>query len=185
MSTLLPSLAVYEGLDGEPLLPVVQPLYAEIYAEPPYCEGPKEVQDFAAGWPDRVKLPGFRLVIAHTDGEPIGFSFGHRLPSDTDWWDGLLDPVPKETMQEHDGRTFAVIELAVRQPYRARGLGRLLHHTLLSGRPEQRVTLLARPEAGQAQAAYRSWGYRVIGRLRPAPDAPVYLALARDLPFPA
>lgn len=166
------------------LLRVVRPIYAEVYAEPPYCEGAAEVDDFAAGWSNRVAKPGFRLVLAHAGHEPIGFAFGFRLRLDTGWWDGLLDPVPADQTREHDGRTFVVIELAVRASYRRQGVGGALHRALLAHRIEERVTLLVRPEAQQAQAAYASWGYQPLGRLRPAPNAPVYVAMVRDLPVP-
>lgn len=170
--------------DGE-LLRVVRPIYAEVYAEPPYCEGPAEVDDFAADWSNRVSQPGFRLVLAHASHEAIGFAFGFRLSPDTDWWDGLLDPLPAGQTREHDGRTFVIIELAARASYRRQGVGRALHRALLADRLEERVTLLARPEARPAQAAYASWGYRPLGRLRPALNAPVYIAMVRDLHVPA
>lgn len=163
------------------LLNVIEPLYAEIYAEPPYREGPADVADFARQWPDRTRQPGFRLTVAHADGQPAGFAFGHRLRPDTDWWHGLLDPLPAHLTDEHDGRTFAVIEIAVRAPVRRRHIGAALHTALLAGRDEQRVTLLCRPEARPARAAYTAWGYHPLGRLRPRPDAPVYLAMIRDL----
>jgi len=148
------SVCVHEQDPSGELLQVVRPLYAEIYAEPPYLEGPDEVADFAAGWTGCCQQPGFRLVVADADGEPVGFSFGHRLGPETDWWDGLLDPVPAQVTQEWERRTFAVIELAVRARHRRRGIGRILHQALLAGRDEQRVTLLSRPEAAAAQAAY-------------------------------
>lgn len=37
-------------------LGVIRDLYAEVYAEPPYGEGPADVTEFAAGWPQRITL---------------------------------------------------------------------------------------------------------------------------------
>ncbi|HCT75901.1 MAG TPA: hypothetical protein DGT23_04780 [Micromonosporaceae bacterium] len=112
-----------------------------------------------------------------------GSPSAHQLTAGTHWWDGLLDPVPDGTTQETPGRTFVVIEVAVRSAHRRRGVGKALHNDLLSGRDEQRVTLLCRPEATAARAAYAAWGYQDLGWLQPFPDAPIYIAMVRDLPL--
>lgn len=66
----------------------VRDLYAEIYAEPPYHEGPAEVRDFASGWHRTIDQRNFRLVIARRAGEPMGFAFGVQLRTRTKWWAG-------------------------------------------------------------------------------------------------
>ncbi|WP_322778275.1 GNAT family N-acetyltransferase [Frankia sp. Cas4] len=171
------------GQDPGRLRELIEPVYAEVYAEAPYCEGPDDVAEFAAGWPRRVGAPGFRAVIATVDDRPVGMTFGHPLAAETGWWEGLVERAPDEVTAEDGHRSFAVIELAVLASHRRRGLGRALHDGLLAGRDEQRVVLLVRPEpdAAPARAAYASWGYRTIGQLRPWEDAPVYLALVRVL----
>ncbi|MGH8906949.1 MAG: GNAT family N-acetyltransferase [Egibacteraceae bacterium] len=179
------SITSHQADPARALLQIVRPLYAEIYAEPPYCEGATEVDDVVSGWPATVDQPGFRLTLAHVDDEPAGFAFGFRLHPDTDWWRGLLDPLPAEEVREDGQRTFVVIELAVRTPYRRQGIGRALHETLLAHRPEKRVALLVRPEADPANAAYAVWGYRPLGRLRPFENAPLYVAMTRRLPLAA
>lgn len=169
----------YDGAEACPLLPDVEPVYAEVYAEPPYLEGPSDVADFVAGWPRRCSYPGFRLVVARDQDTPEGFTFGHPLPDGTGWWSGLLDPAGDGVTAEWPGRTFAIIELAVRATARRSGVARDLVAHLLEGRTEERVTLLVRPEAEAepARAAYRSWGYEVVGQLRPYEGAPVYDAM--------
>jgi len=165
------------------LIDRIASVYGEVYQEPPYLEGPDDVAAFVEDWPRRVTQPGFRLVTAAADDEIVGFAFGHQLPTETKWWKGAVTPLPEELTLEHAGRTFAIIELAVRRPYRRMGIGRALHSALLSDRPEERVTLLARPEAVPAQRAYASWGYRVVGQVQPWQDAPIYDALIRQLTF--
>lgn len=167
------------------LFKVVLPLYAEVYAESPYNEGPVEIDDFIERWNSQIRTPGFRLVLAHLDRSIAGFSFGFPLAADTNWWNGQLDPVNKEITQEYPGRTFAIIELAVSAQYRRRGIGHNLHATLLQQRPEQRVTLLSRADAIPAQAAYSTWGYQTVGRVQPGNDAPIYIAMIRALPLDA
>jgi ribosomal protein S18 acetylase RimI-like enzyme len=163
----------------------VRDLYAEIYAEPPYHEGPAEVEDFASGWHRTIDQHNFRLVIARRASEPIGFAFGFSLGARTTWWDGALTSLSDEITTEYPGRTFAIIELAVRRPYRHQGVGRQLHTYLTAGLSEERITLLVRPEAPAPQRAYRSWGYRPVGRIQPFSAAPVYDVMIKQLVSPA
>lgn len=166
-------------------LDVVSELYAEVYAEAPYYEGSADVEDFRSGWPRRVDQPNFRLVIAHRMGEPVGFGFGHELRVQTRWWDGALAALPDKITTEWLGRTFAIIELAVRRPYRRRGVARQLHTHLTAGLSEERMTLLVRPDAPAPQRAYLSWGYQQVGQIQPFPDGPVYDAMIKSLVHPA
>lgn len=175
----------YEGESALVHLDDVLRVYGQVYAEPPYLEGAEDRDFFATDWPRRVAQPGFRLVTAASGPTVVGFAFGHRLTEQTRWWSGAVEPLPRSLTKESDGRTFAVIELAVAAPWRRRGLARDLHTRLLAERGEQRVTLLVRPEASPAQRAYAAWGYRRVGRIRPGTGAPVYDAMLRDLPFGA
>jgi GNAT superfamily N-acetyltransferase len=159
----------------------IKHIYASAYAETPYNEGPQDVTNFCLGWPGRVAQPSFRLVVAHLRGEPIGFSFGHQLTVNTRWWNGLLDRVDEDVIKEHEGRTFAVIELAVLRELRGHGIGRELHLHLLAGLTEERATLLVRPDAVAARSAYLAWEYRPIGRLQPFADGPIYDAMVKEL----
>jgi ribosomal protein S18 acetylase RimI-like enzyme len=163
----------------------VSDLYAEVYAEPPYNEGPAEVEDFASGWHRTIDQPNFRLVIARRADEPIAFTFGVQLRVRTKWWKGALTPLPDDVSTEFPGRTFAIIELAVRRPHRRRGVGRKLHTHLTADLAEERITLLVRPEAPAAQQTYLSWGYRTVGQIQPFPGAPIYNAMIKQLAHPA
>ena len=163
----------------------VRDLYAEIYAEPPYNEGPDEADDFAFGWHRTIDQRNFRLVIARRADEPIGFAFGVQLRARTKWWTGALSSLPDDITTEYTGRTFAIIEMAVRRPYRRQGVGRQLHTHLIAGLSEERIALLVRPEASAPQHAYLSWGYRAVGQIQPFPGAPAYNAMIKQLVFPA
>jgi ribosomal protein S18 acetylase RimI-like enzyme len=175
------TLTIYGADTSVDMLSTVGELYAEIYAEPPYDEGPAEVEHFTSGWSQQIDQTNFRLVVARRADEPIGFAFGYQLRVQTQWWDGALTPLPDEITTEHSGRTFAIIEIAVRRPYRQRGVGRLLHTHLTAGLSEGRITLAVRPDAPTPQRAYRSWGYRSVGQIQPFPGGPVYDALIRSL----
>lgn len=175
------SLTVHGADTGLDQLGAVRELYAEIYAEAPYGEGPADVADFAADWPRRVTSPNFRLVLARRADEIIGFAFGVQLEAGTGWWDGALTPLPEDITAEYPGRTFAIIEIAVRPRYRQRGVARRMHAKLIDGLTEERVTLLVRPDAPAPWHAYQSWGYRPVGQIQPFPGGPVYDAMIKPL----
>ncbi|MGK5529836.1 GNAT family N-acetyltransferase [Streptomyces sp. URMC 129] len=171
------------GGDGAgELLDAFLPAYTEVYAEPPYREGPQDVAEFVAGYPHQVGRPGFRLVFAESGREVVGFSFGYRLAPDTAWWDGSLEPLPGDFTRETGHRTFAVIELAVRARWRRRGVAARLHGELVRGLAVERLTLTVRPEpeAAPARAAYAAWNYHKVGRSRPWDGAPLYDLMVRD-----
>ena len=176
------TIRTFDALRSAAELDTVAKLYEEIYAEPPYNEGPDEAAEFVDSWPSYLSQGAFRLVIAYTNDEPIGFAFGFQLPADTHWWsnDRFLDSLDDGISLEYEGRTFVIIELAVQLPRRGLGIGGALHAALLADRPEERVTLTVRPEAENVLKMYESWGYTQVGRMRPAPGKPTYVAMMRD-----
>jgi ribosomal protein S18 acetylase RimI-like enzyme len=131
--------------------------------------------------PRRAAQPAFQLVVATTDGKPVGFAFGHQLTADAKWWQGATTPLPDSIVREYAGHTFAIIELAVAAEYRRRGIAKALHDALLVDANEERATLLVRPEAVPARTAYERWGYARVGAIRPWPEAPLYDAMVLNL----
>jgi predicted GNAT family acetyltransferase len=65
--------------------------------------------------------------------------------------------------------------------WRGRGYSHTLHDELLANRPEQRATLLVRPDNEPARSAYLRWGWTLIGTIQPFPDSPVFDALTRPI----
>lgn len=132
----------------------LESVYAEVYAEPPYEEGPEMAADFSARLDKERRQPGFAMVLAEsTDGSLVGFAYGLTFGPDQ-WWRFAGDEPP-----ETRGRPkFAVMELAVRSAWRGRRIGSALMSTLLADRPEPYATLCANPLA-KARAIYESWGW--------------------------
>jgi ribosomal protein S18 acetylase RimI-like enzyme len=124
--------------------------------------------------------PGFALVTAR-DAALAGYVFGYPLPPEATWWNGLLDPTAEGFTTENGTRTFALCELQVRADHRGQGLATRLHDELVSGTCCRRTTVLVRPE-NPAGSIYRGWGYEPVGRLKPFPGSPTYLALVRASP---
>lgn len=169
----------YRGDESSAAFAAARSIYSEAYAEAPYHEGPADFSDFAKSLSHRAKAPSFRVVVATVRGEAIGFALGHQLSPGTRWWDGALAPLPTDLTQEWPGRTFAVIELAVRAPWRRRGYAAQLHAHLTAGLEEERLTLLVRPDAEPAHRAYTSWGYHQVGQIQPFDGGPIYDAMLR------
>ncbi|MFM9609434.1 N-acetyltransferase [Streptomyces sp. V2] len=173
----------YDALDADAKLAAFLPAYTEIYQEPPYCEGPDDVAEFAKHYHVQTRRPGMRLILAREEEEVVGFTYGYHLAPDTRWWENLQDAYLSPEFTHEDGRrTFVVIELAVRGPWRRRGIATALHRRLLRGLDAERVTLTVRPEpeAAPARSAYEAWGYRKAGVSRPFEGSPLYDCMVRE-----
>jgi ribosomal protein S18 acetylase RimI-like enzyme len=160
----------------------LQVLHAEVYADPPYGR-----TDDAAVFADRFRVqrrqPGFVLAEARHGGYLVGYASGMPLRPSTSWWRELTTPLPAEVTTEHPGRTFALVELLVRAPWRRQGIAQTLHDLILANRPEERATLTVMPTATPAQNAFQKWGWRKVARTRdPRPDSPVSDVLVTTLP---
>ena len=156
-------------------------LHAEVYAEQPYGQG----DDGAFGRRFRVlrRQPGFVLAEARHGGYLVGYALGMPLRPSTSWWRHLTTPLPDEVTTEHPGRTFALVELAVRASWRRQGIAATLHDLILEDRPEERATLTVLPTATPAQQAFRKWGWRRVARTRDTePGSPVADVLLTPLP---
>lgn len=161
---------------------VIVPLYEASHADVisnPFYSGER----FAERVRNYIKAPGFEIVIAYIDNEPVGQAFGYTLPATSKWWGGLTTPVPKGFDVETGERTFAFNELMVVPAWRSRGVAHALHDELLAGRGQERATLLVREDNDSAQTAYQRWGWQKIGKLRPYPDAPHFDAMVLSLPL--
>lgn len=157
-------------------------VYAEVYADrlgDPFFSLPR-YRERLEGYAAR---DGFTLVTGELDGELIGYALGYTLPAGSRWWNGLRDHVHPELLVEDGRRTYALTEVMVRADWRRRGHARALHDALLSGRREERATLLVLPGNVPARTAYLAWGWHKLGKLQPFDDAPVYDAMVRQLPL--
>ena len=157
-------------------------LHAEVYADPPYRQASDE--EYPRRFAVQRRQPGFVLAEARNGGYLVGYAAGMPLRPSTSWWRELTSPLPDEVTAEHPGRTFALVDLLVRAPWRRQGIGRDLHDLILDGRPEERATLVVLPAAAAAQHAFRAWGWHKVGRTRSEPDpgAPVADVLVTALP---
>ncbi|WP_434599475.1 GNAT family N-acetyltransferase [Streptomyces sp. A5-4] len=136
-------------------------------SQPPYNEADDDVTAAFERFRFQTRRPTFRGAVARTeDDEPVGMASGFSVESDTGWWGELTGPVPDDMRREDGQRTFGLMELAVRGPWRGQGVARPLHETLLDGIGAEWVLLNVHRDSTAASAAYRACGYRKIGEAR-------------------
>ncbi len=156
-------------------------VYTEVYAHE-IADNPVffDVDQFWERLTAYASRAGFSLVVGRVDGELIGYALGYRLPEGARWWRGYRGDLPADQLVEDGRRTFAICEIMVRPTWRRRGYAHALHDELLADRPESRATLLVEPDNAPAHAAYRSWGWREVGHVKPSfPDSPLYISMMR------
>jgi GNAT superfamily N-acetyltransferase len=173
-------LARHDATEARLLMDNLVCVYAEIYAhkaDDPFFT----VDRFTARLIAHSSRPGYELITAWDGGTLVGYAYGVPLSSDTHWWDGLEDPLPADMLRETGRRTFALNEIMVRAGWRRRGIAAMLHDELMSGRTEDRATLLVESANAPAHNAYTAWGWRRLGRLKPFPDSPLYDAMILEL----
>lgn len=110
------------------------------------------------------RQPGFALGAARHGEFLVGYAYGAPLRQSTSWWRDLTTPLPEDLTEEYPGRTFALLDLAVRAAWRRQGIGRDLHDLIMTGRREERATAIVPSEAAPARQAFRSWGWDKAAR---------------------
>lgn len=171
--------ASYELLDGSGArkhLEQLVELYGEVYAEPPYLEGPEHVASFRRHITRAVDLPGFALALAANDYTLIGAAYGFTLPAGQ-WMEPSTEEPPADI---RDVPKFNIAEWMVRAPFRGAGIGRRLLDMLLADRSEPWAVLANNP-AAPARRVYERWGWKVSGRIEPRTMPPMDV-LALPLP---
>lgn len=145
------------------LLDAICQLYDTVFSQPPFRWTDDESEHHRQSLARLMKNPTFGLMTAETADELVGFAYGVALGPDTLWWSSMAEPLPNELTAEWNGRTFAVIDLAVREDYRKRGIGRALLDTLLDNRQEERATLTVQPVATDTKEFYAHLGWQRLG----------------------
>ncbi|WP_369384128.1 GNAT family N-acetyltransferase [Streptomyces sp. cg36] len=175
----------YDHHQAAGLRPLLIDLYAEIYQQAAETDPFATVDRFAQGLDGWSSRPGWTCTVGYDhayDMQPVGYAYGAPLPENARWWGGLLTPVDPAVTEESGQRTYALSELMVRPPWRKTGAARQLHDALLTHRPEERATLLVDQNHPKVRALYESWGWTVLGDLRPRiENAPLFHAMLLPL----
>ncbi|GIG57159.1 hypothetical protein Lfu02_15310 [Longispora fulva] len=125
--------------------------------------------------------PGFALVVASLDGEPVGFAFGCTRPADraAGLWEQVSASEADIEIPASPQPVFVFNELAVRPTAQRHGVGRALHDELLRDRPELIATLTVRPN-NPARGFYGHWGWAKVAEVVNT-GFPVFEQLVLDL----
>lgn len=169
---------VRAGATAAPLFPDLVDLYALVYAEPPYCEGPEQVAGFSDGLTEEATRAGFTLVTAHDGDILIGAAYGWTMPAGK-WWTRADSDPPAEL---RTASKLAVMEWIVHPHRRGEGIGAELMRRLLADRPERYATLASNPQAA-ARRMYERAGWEQVGRSAMPDGTPMDLLLLA-LPAP-
>jgi hypothetical protein len=137
-------------------------LYAEVYAEPPYDEGPQHTARFVDQFHQHVQQDGFSFASAVEDGHLVGAAYGYTMANGA--WVGSATSEPPDHIRT--GPKFVIKEWIVRRSHRGEGLGIRLLDLVLTGRSEPYAILSANPDA-PARAIYERLGWRHCGFSQP------------------
>jgi GNAT superfamily N-acetyltransferase len=163
--------------------PVLLDVFAEVYADrqgDPFFS----VERFDQRLTGHAGRNSWEAVIGYDKGAPVGYAYAAALQPGARWWMHQLEPLPEGFTEETGSRTLALFEVIVREPMRGGGVAHRIHEELLSGRPEERVTLLVDPRKAEVMSMYETWGYENIGPQKPFPDSPLYATMVRKLRAP-
>ena len=131
-----------------------------------HADGQADADDYPARFRVQRRQPGFVLAEARHGGYLVAYASGMPLRPSTDWWRHLTAPLPDDVTTEHQGRTFALLDLLVRPSWRRQRIAETLHDMILRGRAEERATAKVPSSATAAQNAFQVWGWRRVGRTR-------------------
>lgn len=141
------------------LIPEIVDLYAVVYSEPPYEEGPDQVERFRSSLPEEIERPGFSMITADAEDRVMGAAYGWTMGAGS-WW-SRADRDPPDPIRQVD--KFAIMEWIVHPGWRGRGIGSELIRRLLHDRPEKYATLASDPRS-QARKMYERAGWRQVAR---------------------
>ena len=165
----------YNAEQAQEIFDELVAVYVEVYADTddPFFSEDRYHRQLAA----HIACPGFELVAARDGNDIAGYVYGYTLQVNARWWGGLITEIDPALIKETGGRTWALCEIMTRKTWRGTGVGHALHNEVLTGRPEERATLLAEPDE-PAHDIYLHWGWKPIGQQRPDWEgAPLYDSL--------
>lgn len=128
-----------------------------------------------------IKKPNFTAVTLWGDDQLIGFVTGNSLVAETQWWNGVKEPLPPRFTEENGERTASLKDIVIKRSLRGQGFASLIHGIFLRERREERVTLLSSPERQPAYSILQHWGYRKVGTTGAVEDRGVMEVFIRPI----
>lgn len=137
----------------------VWPLYRDVFGD---------FDDFDS-WREQVWIrhsarAGFRIALAHVDGELVGFGYGYTGETGQWWTDTAATVLPRDVASDWLGGHFELVSIGVAESGRGVGTGRHLMRALTDGLDHGRWVLMTSSDPDDpARRLYRSCGWAVIG----------------------
>ncbi|MCX4661127.1 GNAT family N-acetyltransferase [Streptomyces uncialis] len=152
-------------------------IYAEVRADELH-QLHYSVERYAERLARHASAPGWEATIGYDSAEPVGYVYVNTVQPGDRWWTRMAPPLPDKCSNIP---TVVLREGMLRRPWRGMGLGKRGHDELLANRPEEQVSLLVNPLAGngKVQRLYEAWGYEAVSTQQPSPDGPVLTAMLR------
>ncbi|MEU2950920.1 GNAT family N-acetyltransferase [Streptomyces xanthochromogenes] len=177
--TTAPSIELRHHTDITPVRQTLLDVYGDVRA--PLLHLPHYAVDAFAERLDRhAAEPGFETVVAYDHGDAVGYAYCNTVEPGNRWWKRMNPPLPEHLTA---APAVALKEIMVRVPWRGTGTALRIHNELLAHRPEQRVSLLVNPAAGdgKVQRLYETWGYETVSAQQPSPGSPPLAAMIRNI----
>lgn len=143
-------------------------VYREVFAEPPYEEGERDVALFERRVQAHARRPRFTCLTAVDGDHMVGFSYGFvwfTAAPPSPWYAQLAAALGAPLVDRHLRGTLEVRELAVRAAWRGRGIGAALLDTLLTTAGADRAWLVVLTAAQGARRFYAAHGWHEIGQV--------------------
>lgn len=146
------------------LHPRIVEIYDAAFTRPPYNKPAEEIRDFADSLLGQTGREGYRFVAALDDDNRTlaGFAYGYATAAGRWWYQHVSPAMPEETVRAWLDGSYSFVELAVDPACQGKGIGGLLHDTLLDGLPYERAVLSTLQAETVASRLYRSRGWCVL-----------------------
>jgi ribosomal protein S18 acetylase RimI-like enzyme len=166
-------IALVSYTQHSPLLEDALSIYGQVWPD-------RDPEQSREGFTRYAGYPNFRGFLACVDGEPVGVGYGARSFPGVPWHD-LVAPrlgADHPALQE----AFRIVELAVIDTQRGKGLGGLLHDRLLESQPCPRALISTNVTNQRARAIYERRGWRYLHTAFDVPNDPHrYVIMAKEL----
>jgi len=149
-------------------------VYCSAFGSAPWFESARQARRFILRLLDHTASSGFRLVIAEIDQQLVGFAYGRIALSRSEELEErylpLVEWLGPVVSQSVLFETFELTEFAVATSWQGQGIGALVHDYLLTEAPCNKAWLITHALAENAQALYRSRGWRATANAGPAEE---------------
>ena len=135
------------------------PLYRDVFGD---FDDPEAWRDHV--WARHAARAGFRLALARSGDELVGFAYGYTGAAGQWWTDSAARVLQPAVASDWLGGHFELVSIGVAETLRGSGVGRRLLAAVTDGLEHPRWVLMTSADPDDpARRLYRSCGWAVIG----------------------